>query len=576
MSWIFGILRTSPVPKRPCIPVPDAEASIHSIVLPSLQLAAGGIPETCLCETSADQTHGWIVVGLGIEVSGRGVRLLTRADWKTLLEVTSFDAGTLDGHFVILRWSTDRIECFTDSLGLRTAYAAPLEDGVCISTRLDWVARLSGRKELDAEALGGKWFYLNQQSYASGVVGIERLAPGGHAVWIRGRRAIHRAVPFLPEFGRGMLTAAREILEGLVGTATHQDRTVSLGLSGGMDSRVLLAALHGAGPFALHSFGDTLDPDVRTAQTLARALEIPHDHFHEGLPDRDACLALVCRHAAAAHLTESVSAAVKLRYFPDLRRMNRLTIDGGFGEIARRHYFSRLVHFGRSALYKGHAAGVLRWLRLSRADIFSPETAARMHGGCLAALETAMSAMPRPGDVGIENYVDLFALRTRIPNYGGPEQARMDAYIVSFMPLVQPSFLRAVFQAGPADRANGRFYRRLIRDRCPTLARVPLVKSGITYPFSLPDSAAWLFTKIKARTGIRYVDPTSEALLTRLKDVIIDLAHSEEVRTQPYADARRVVELVDRYYGGDRSCAMAAEWWLTFELWRRAIVGRSV
>jgi hypothetical protein len=148
-----------------------------------MYLAVGGIPETCLFRFKPEENKGWAIVGLGIEVTEANTRFLAGADWDEILSKETPWHNSLNGHFVAIRWKQNRVECFTDELGQRTLFFGKCSEGICVSTRLDWVARTTAHSELDFLALGGKWLLFNQLTYDSCVVGIERVGPRGHAVF---------------------------------------------------------------------------------------------------------------------------------------------------------------------------------------------------------------------------------------------------------------------------------------------------------------------------------------------------------------------------------------------------------
>jgi hypothetical protein len=208
---------------------------------------------------------------------------------------------------------------------------------------------------------------------------------------------------------------------------------------------------------------------------------------------------------------------------------------------------------------------------LKRAEIFNSEYTVELERSAMKSLEEVLEDMPSLKKTGIENFVDLFSVRTRVPNFGGPEQARSDAYIVNYMPMVQPSFLKAIFRIDFKLRVNGKIYRSIIQEKKPELKRFPLVKSGLTYPFYLNTSSAWIFYKIKSKISKRYIDATPDSFLTQLKDYVLDLALSSEVRNYEYYDYKQIVYNVEQYYEGHKNLRSYVDWWLTYELWRKSL-----
>ncbi|OLD78246.1 MAG: hypothetical protein AUI33_03705, partial [Ignavibacteria bacterium 13_1_40CM_2_61_4] len=397
-------------------------------------------------------------MGTGIKSGNGAASIMMMDDWRRVLSRQSFDPQSLDGHFVVLRWNGDCIECFTDQLGLRTLYFGKGAGGQCISTRLDWVARAIGQGGIDFASLGSGWLMLNQLSYASYVLGIDRLGPGGYASFRGGSLIRSSNAPWLPSFQPGDARDAVESLNALLECAVERRRTISLGLSSGLDSRLLLACLMSAhkGRFVTHTFGEPTDPDVRIATKIAQTLGLEHQYYNEPLPDTDTCISAMRSFVAQSTLVEPGSSFLRLRYFPKIREQCGLMIDGGFGEIARRQFLNRVVRRGRIALQSKDIPRLLTLMRLPRADIFSPEVMTKLEYGARQSLAEALEAMPPLSNIGVENFADLFSIRLRIPNYGGPGQARLDAEILNFMPLAQPSFLRSALRIPVKDRSNAK------------------------------------------------------------------------------------------------------------------------
>jgi hypothetical protein len=572
MSWIYAligaaedthiVLNYQEIHAKPLCVVKSSE----------LYVAVGGIPETCIWHASG--TSGWAVVGLGIEVNETDARFLGKGDWETILSQGTPWRNSLNGHFVAIRWNKGQVECFTDELGQRTLYFSDCEQGTCVSTRLDWVTKTTGRTEIDFPALGSKWLMFNQLEYDSCIVGVDRLGPRGHAVFQSGRVVRNESTPWLPEFGCGTTDQAVATLSSLLRATMRHDQQVSLGLSGGLDSRLLLAVLIGLenAKFRVHTFGDPIDPDVAVSSAIAERLGLDRTYFNDPFPDGHNAISMFKEFVAQTCLVEPGSSFLKLRYYPALWQQGRFLIDGGFGEIARRQYLNRVATLGRSALRSRDTTKLYSLMRVHRADIFVKDVQDRMERSARESLDRVLSVLPSIPKIGVENAVDLLAIRTRVPNYGSPEQARLDGDIVNFMPLVQPSFLRAIFAARTSLRSSGRFYRNLIRAHCPPLARFPLVKSGTTYGFDLSTTAAWLTTKLKAKFGKPFADPAPGRFLAHEKEYVIDLAHSSEVAGWSPYDVGKIRSVVEAYFHhGDETAKSTVDWWVTFELWRRSL-----
>jgi hypothetical protein len=577
MSWILGWLSEN-------LPANASKtlASIHHATPlftsgnTHLWIEAGGITET-LCNSKMDGRYestdsGWIVCGLGIQADLESSRFLSSHDWQRILATHQFDASSLDGHFVACRWQGGTVEVFSDQLGQRTLYIAQSKNGVFFSTRLDWISQISKLSAVDFHQLGPRWLSFNQFSYQSGVQGIHQLGPAGRGTLTARSIKLDNA-NWQPEFSdKGSVGPYLSHLAAIAKPVLEESKQISLGLSGGVDSRTLLAVLlAGQSKPNVHVFGDPSDPDVRTALNIARAEGLSSVFFDDPLPGQGECVQLLAEYTSQANLSEPATSIMRLRYFPRIQTDNKLMMDGGFGELSRRQYLNRLRLRGESALKSKDARRVDPFLRISRANIFIPEIQALMETGTIQQLQDTLNGMPAISKIGIGNFLDLLSVRVRIPNWGCHEQARLDCVVLNYMPFVQPSLLRLLFLLPVAKRENGRLFRRLIYDLHPTLARYPFVKGGSTYPFKFNTIQAAIWTRMKARLGICYESNLRHRILHVMMPFVFDTLNSSSVRTYGGYDFTSISKFVSNYYSGDSRLASHVDWWLTFELWRRSL-----
>ncbi|RPI07005.1 MAG: hypothetical protein EHM64_00990 [Ignavibacteriae bacterium] len=574
MSWLFGVIKSGQKNFNTNEYEKLYPGTLYKLTTQNLHIALGGIEETCFYEVLTEaQDVGWAVLGLGIRVSDSNARILSKKDWNIIFSSGIIQTDTLDGHFVALRWNKDELELWTDQLGLRTVYYGTCDAGICFSTRLDWVAKTTKKHDINRASLGGRWLLFNQLSYDSCVNGIERLGPSSRVVIKNGKVLKHESHPWSSEFGNQNEVQAISILESLVHAAAANGHTVSLGLSGGLDSRTLLSILLDTQNinFDVHTFGEPLDPDVRISEDLSRGYSLKRHYLNKPIPNSDELIALVNSFVAQNILVEPVSSILKLRYYSQQHNNGHLIIDGGFGEIARRQYLNRIVRLGRSALFRRDVPSLFKLMRTTRADIFNPEYSKELVSAARQSLDTTLHTMPTANEIGVENFVDLLSIRTRVPNFGEPEQTRSDSSIMNFMPMAQASFLKAVLKTDLKWRRNGRLYRDIIRTKKSCLMNYPLVKSGTTYPFHLASSTAWMVTKVKNQISKPYADTLPDRFLLQLKEFVLDLAHSNEVRNWSGYNQDKILYSVDSYYKGDSHLRSTVNWWLTFELWKRSI-----
>ena len=499
------------------------------------------------------------MVGLGFAQH----RLLDNEAWASALSGPPETLRQVDGHFVAAVADKDQVVVRTDQLGTRTLHYAPYAGGYAFSSRLDWIAGLCGGLDVDYDAFGSHWITFNQLSTRSQVQGLSRLGPGG-VLTLRGGKAAAAERLWACDFGdtdrdgdvftRALSGYCRPLGMG----------KVSLGLSGGLDSRLLLAL----GAEHTHVFGPKDHIDVRLAQRIARGEGVPQRHLHQPCGDAEKAWGLLMARSETTQVVSAASSVMDLEQYVALRREGFSIIDGGFGEVARRQFMNRLLRFG-----KGWAkpSQVLPHIRVGRAAVFSKDAQAAMTRGALRDITFQRDALPN--GINPEDAADLIGVRTRLPNFFGLEQNRLDHLAACLMPFAQPSVLRALFRLPLVLRRNGTLFKRLIRSRRPGLARYPLVKGATVYPFRLPTLGAHLVSRFKKKAGLAYRDPRPHQYLEAVKPYALDLVHATDVRTYAAYDYQRLKRLVLGYYEGQTALAGSVDWWLAFELWRQTLKG---
>jgi asparagine synthetase B (glutamine-hydrolysing) len=366
------------------------------------------------------------------------------------------------------------------------------------------------------------------------------------------------------------------LIASLANPLLESPQRLVMGLSGGLDSRVLLAVLQERKrqPFSLFLFGHPDEPDVQIASRIAQEERLEQQFFSELNPLPANTIDFLREFVLQTQLTSPASLWQKLRFYSALHDDNAVVIDGAFGEIARRQFMNRALKRARSLLRNARTDRLLPYVATHRANIFTDAVHQQMVHGVALQLAKAWERMPRIQDIGAEKFADLLIVRYRYPNYAGWGQASMDHEIVSYMPFIQPSYVDAAFSLPMQLKRNGLFYRHIIRTCRPALARFPLVKGTTTYPFWMTTVPAWAFTKLKTLMGRSFNDPLPALLLEQMKEFVLDTVASSSVRTYDAYDHRRIASHVERFYRGDAGMAREVDWWLSFELWRQAFSGQ--
>ncbi len=570
MSWIFGCVGDHlQADVRAGLSFLNQRVNDHS-KSPTFDITWGGLPETNHAgpwECPQCKSGGWVVVGVGLHVLGTRCEILSTTQWQAFFEKRIVNLVDLDGHFVASRWCSCKFEAWTDPLGVRTLYFTKKRDHLYVSTRLDWLAQSTDHTSINWEAFGAHWLAFNQFSSESLVEGIDRLGAGGHLVWdLHTLEVSHN--PWHP------VPLSNVTPEDFLGTLKTfllpADRSVSLGLSGGLDSRLLLSLGADAPSLQAHSFGSTAHPDVKLAQSVAASVNCSHRIYHEPVPDAKACLDLTAEHVAQTQAVSSASSSLGLRYYPSLYKAGNIIVDGGFGEVARRQFMNRLLRKNKNALLAGNVDAIVPHVLFSRADVFSHDVNHAMREGLKKQIRRFLDDVVNTEGLGPEMIVDLWGVRARLPNFFGYEQSRLDRLCVSYMPFAQPSLLKLLFNLPLSSRQNGRLFRFAIRKNTPQLARLPLVKGARTYPFRLGPVGAFAWTKLASVLFNQKLHTSRYQFVQAVLPLLPEIAKTAAEQTNLF-NPKKIDFLLSRYKAGHHEYEGAIDWWLAFELWRRSL-----
>jgi len=547
---------------------------LYSFQSNKLYIKAGGLSETCFAY-SKNNSEGWIACGLGMKLDNGHANLMIDEDWNAELLQNDFDPFRLNGHFVVVRWKNKEVQLITDQLGLRNLFLIISNDKIVFSSRLDWITSFRDSSLINWEEIGSRWLLINQLSNECILENIFRLSQGGKAECTTDPVSVniknHHWYPHLAQSlpNRDIYWSLNEFTV----CSLRNPKKVSLALSGGLDSRVLLALLLSTQKrnWCLHSFYDPDHPDRQISSRISAGFGLEHTFFDQPIPSRDECLSMLKEYAGQVMFTEPASGFLNLMFYSQLHEQGKIVIDGGLGEIARRRYLNNVLLHGRKALLNGRIKDIIPYLKVHRASIFNQECLKMMQNGIKKQIEILFENMPAIREFGIENWLDLFAIRTRFPNTASPEQSRSDSELVNYMPFAQPTFLRKMFETPVKERRNGKMFRKIIWDYQPLLSGYPLIKDGIIYPYKLSTVPASVWIKLKSKLGYVYRSRKVVQFLELLSDYIQDIVHSDSVKSFYYYDYQQIVEIVDGFYKkGNKAFASELNWWLAFETWRQS------
>jgi len=551
LSWLFI---TYNLGKR----IEPDEKPLHRIHNKNFDIFLGGNPSTCIADF--DDESGFAVCGLGID----NWRILHETDWRNAIAKNEVPS---DGHFIIVQWQNGEIKFRNDILGLREIFWAKLGDGFVISSRMDWVARYSNKNEIDFEKLGSLWLGPSILHWDTFVKGIHRLGPGA-TVEFNNSDFVHHGNDYFHR-PRGQNYSVDDVIDILAAAVSAEPETLRyLSLSGGLDSRGLLALLFGSSTrWRTFSFGLGSEPDIEIVEQMSDELTFPFEFHKVEIPSSDELWDILREHSARKMLTIPISTALFLDSLNFLAGRNVITIDGGLGEILRQRVLRRLAPVPNMKLTPRI---VQKLIGSEFPPIFNEDVHKSFSCGFLADIENALNMC---SGMRADEIAEMWAIWFRLPNYSGFEQSRLDEFTRNFMPFVQPTVLTAGLQLSHSARRNSAVHLRAIEKFAPKLKKYKLARMGRKFPFKIGLNP-YLMKMWLPFTRNRETHITNEFFrktMNKLRERIYDILSSNDFKTVGFYDNRFIESSIEKYFAGDDTKKSILDWWLTFELWRKFI-----
>ncbi len=529
-----------------------------------LHIFAGGNRSNLFFNSPQNGKDGWVISGIGLKADEYESSIFTKNDWSNHLD----NLNNINGHFILVKWNNEKITFESDPIGLRDIYISEGENEIVFSTRVDWLAK-SHKLKINFDEFGSRWLLFNQISNSSVFFKTDRIVAGKKvSISLNENRRTNYSYNWLPD-KQGQMIGVDDYLKKLKPLIFIEEKP-SLGLSGGMDSRVLLSYLLKENiKFDTFTFGSISHPDSLMAHKIVKDFNLSHKQYNAELPSIDKLISKIKEYTTLTIVNNASSAIFQSLNYSLMNNQHSVLIDGCFGEIFRREFFYKLYFNGKKFLLNKDAKGIIPHILLHHADIFNEDINNLMIGGIEKKLLYWFENLPSVEEIGIENWLDLFALKTRMPNYFLHEQTIIDNVVTSIMPFAQLNLLKTLFNIPIPLRKNGKLLRQIIKQNYSFLEKYPLVKGNSTYPYYFNSFQSRLLSYVRKKTNKNiYRDNSRDKLLNLLKPYILDISSSQTFKNSEIYNPKKIIEIINNYYRGNLTYGYSLDWWLSFELFR--------
>lgn len=379
------------------------------------------------------------------------------------------------------RLRPDGIEVETDAIGLKHVYVVRAEQWAAVSTSALVLGSLTGG-ELDDVAWGAMAFMGHAIGRRTIFRGVERLPGRATARLTRGHLEVTRA----PEPSVPAPDTGAEAIRIAVNDCLAAAPDAGIELSGGLDSRVILAALPSAHRRRLRALtlGREGDDDVVVARTIARRLRLDHDVVAVDATETSQVALKRVRQSVLAHDGQADGLAEAVLDDVEARAPAGARFTGVNGEYCRGFYYP--------GLFPGTRVSASSVRRLSRWRIFANHRAdsTLFAAGWLREVEDQLLASIT-GDMheygsSLRAASDEYYVHQRLPNWAGPGYSHAAERRLVLAPFLHPAFLAWVNSVPTSERAGSRAMSRTLFELDPWLASLPL--AGGLKPVDLGSS----------------------------------------------------------------------------------------
>lgn len=410
----------------------------------------------------------------------------------------------LTGLFLLVSCGPEGVELVTDRLGFYAAYVGRDRNGrICaIGTLPNLVARAADRlDDLDLVSVGEFLVRYTPTFPHTTYRGVTELTPGSmHTFDVSVAPATHTSrslwrpvepprYPRLTELREHLTCALRDAGQEL----TRGAERVAVTLSGGIDSRTVLACVPPEKRAAALTFLDRENYEYRVAQCAAAGFDVPHlallreREFYAGLPEREAALLGPIRTAMHAHGMVLAGAAVQFD----------LVLSGLFADALLKCYFA--PENVRATL--AARLGVPAWLRTrlyARRPAWDdptrpasqwavrPQIQRQMQQRAAIRLKEVAAIRPETADEWINFYP---ASRVSAASYS---MGNMRLFASDELFLYR-DILEVACSCRPLPKMMERLTAPVFAALCGPLAHIETTKTG------LPADLGWLQTRLRLR-----------------------------------------------------------------------------
>ena len=361
---------------------------------------------------------------------------------------------------------------------------------------------------------------------------------------------------------------------------------IGIPLSGGLDSRTIVASIHGKYyPLHTFTFGKPNCDDVRFAQSVSKKLGALH-HFFDFKPDD-----LTLYAEKAVNITDGMLNCIhahRMQTYNEIRSLMDVVLGGYVGDAIMGNF-----------LIEDPDENMDDFQTFKRlCDYISVDLLKNLFNDEYFPIFNKNLNLSKDYILQIGKNIDTKSTNNRLMYYNLRERQRRFILTGSILtrnslefrtPFLDNDLIDFILTVPTTFKINKHLYKKMILTTFPQLADIPYQATGLPLDatkFSI-KTYFLLFKKIMYkinRTTFKFeflINPKGYADYNewirknrKLKEYIINILLDKKTLERPYFDQKHIKEILDAHMSGEKNYSELIGRLLTFELWNREFIDK--
>ncbi len=450
------------------------------------------------------------------------------------------------------------MELFTDKLGLTSFYLLESDGVTFFSSRLDWLVYFydaSISNEQFSLKLHTKYHYQTETILKK----VRVLCHSAHAI-ISTKNKISTQF-WLPQIYQ---YSYEDLIYKMKSFLSAINKPLSLGLSGGLDSRTLLALFSPNNNLKCHTFAERNNPDLTIPENICHQEKITHKVFHYFPQECNNLFSKAQDLTLKSESKISFSSVQLYDFLSELNQMNLCLLDGAYFAFMRRASSNIMIMRNKkkwqnndfSDAYNAFKGKVFRVVNPS----FINEEYMRDY------FSDRIKEMPDIKKIGVEKWVDILNMRYKLSPLFSPTERIFDELLPNIN-FGTNHFLMDYFFSIPLKiKSHCRLNVKIITDFNKKLRHFQYARWNTSTPIIRGKYMPFIYSKIKKMCGGEFKPQIFKKTMILLKEDLLDLYQNSEIDST-YFDISFIKKEMEKMKNGQSYNMREIEQWFKMQTW---------